>query len=56
MLAFIAANVFRLHDGSAPVDVPLAHLASSGLWTHSAYWHPRVVAEAIGKALENERP
>lgn len=30
VLAFIAAKMFRMHDGSAPVDVPVAHLASSG--------------------------
>ena len=34
--AFIAAKVFRLHDGTAPLDVAVGHLASSGLWTHSA--------------------
>ncbi|MFG2320276.1 hypothetical protein [Streptomyces tendae] len=37
MLAFAASTVFRLHDGSTPVDVSLPHSASDGLWTHSAY-------------------
>jgi hypothetical protein len=37
VLAFVAAKVFRLHDGSAPIDLPISHLASSGLWTHSIY-------------------
>jgi hypothetical protein len=40
VLAFIAAKVFRMHDGSAPIDLPVSHLASSGLWTHSVYWEP----------------
>jgi hypothetical protein len=39
LLAFLAGSVFRLQDGSAPADLPVPHLASSGLWTHSAYWH-----------------
>jgi hypothetical protein len=52
MLAFIAAKVFRLHDGTAPLDVPIGHLVSSGLWTHSAYWDLPQVATAIQRALE----
>jgi hypothetical protein len=52
LLAFIAARVFRLHDGSPPLDLPIAHLTSSGMWTHSAYWHlPQAISE-IEKALE----
>jgi len=50
-LAFIAAKVFRLHDGAAPLDVPIGHLASSGLWTHSAYWDLPQVATAIQQTL-----
>src|SRR5262249_32065010 len=38
VLAFIAARVFVLHDGSAPDDRAVPHLVSSGLWSHSAYW------------------
>ncbi|KOG30615.1 hypothetical protein [Streptomyces resistomycificus] len=46
VLAFAAARLYRLHDGTAPVDVPVPHLASAGLWTHSAYWaHPEVAAQ-----------
>jgi hypothetical protein len=52
VLAFIAAKVFRLHDGTAPLDVPIGHLASSGLWTHSAYWDLPQVATAIQQALK----
>jgi hypothetical protein len=54
LLAFVAARVFRMHDDSAPVDVPVPHLLSSGLWTHSAYWQlPQLVSaveEAFGQA------
>ena len=32
------ARVFRMHDNSSPKNVPVSHLLSSGLWTHSAYW------------------
>ena len=52
-LAFIAAKVFRMHDGSVPVDVEVPHLVSSGLWTHSAYWQLQPVAEAIQQALDS---
>jgi hypothetical protein len=52
VLAFVAAKVFRLHDGTAPLDVPIGHLASSGLWTHSAYWDLPQVATAIQQALK----
>jgi hypothetical protein len=51
VLAFIAARVFRLHDGSAPIDLPVSHLASSGLWTHSVYWDLQEVATAIQHAF-----
>jgi hypothetical protein len=37
-LAFVAAKVFRLASGKAPTDLEVRHLASYGLWTHSAYW------------------
>jgi hypothetical protein len=52
MLAFIAARVFRMHDGSAPIDLPIRHLASSGLWTHSVYWQLPQVVSAIQEALD----
>jgi hypothetical protein len=45
-LAFIASNIFRLCDGSQPDDRSVPHLASSGLWTHSAYWHLPELAKA----------
>lgn len=47
VLAFAASRVFRLADGTSPVDVPLPHTASAGLWTHSAYWRLPEVAEAV---------
>jgi hypothetical protein len=50
-LAFIAARVFQLNDGSAPDDRAVPHLASTGLWSHSAYWTLDSVARAIGNAL-----
>lgn len=50
-VAFVAARVFRLHNGSKPNDVKVPHLASSGLWTHSSYWTLQDVTQAIAKAL-----
>jgi hypothetical protein len=52
-LAFIAGQVFAMHDGQPPRDVPVDHLASSGLWTHSAYWHLTQVTSAIQDALSD---
>jgi len=37
-LAFVASRVFRLASGALPQDRAIEHLASYGLWTHSAYW------------------
>jgi hypothetical protein len=51
VLAFIAARVFVLHDGSAPDDRAVPHLVSSGLWSHSAYWTLPSVADAVARAL-----
>jgi hypothetical protein len=51
VLAFIAARVFVLHDGSTPDDRAVPHLVSSGLWSHSAYWTLPSVADAIARAL-----
>lgn len=51
VVAFIAARIFQLHDGSSPIDRAVPHLASSGLWTHSAYWDLAPVAEDIAAAL-----
>jgi hypothetical protein len=45
-----------MHDGSAPVDLEVPHLTSSGLWTHSAYWQLKSVAQAIQQALEATIP
>ncbi|WP_406255773.1 hypothetical protein [Streptomyces chartreusis] len=51
LLAFIASTLFRLHDGTPPDDIPVSHTASSGLWTHSAYWENPDVAAAINTAM-----
>jgi hypothetical protein len=51
VLAFAASKVFRLHDGTAPVDLPVDHPASIGVWTHSAYWRLPSVASVIGEVM-----
>lgn len=51
VLAFIAAKVFQLHDGSLPADLPVHHLYSAGMWTHSAYWRLPEVVAALADAL-----
>ncbi|MFI1734188.1 hypothetical protein ACH40E_34260 [Streptomyces acidicola] len=51
LLAFAASAVFQLHDGSSPIDIPVQHMASTGLWTHSAYWNSPEVATAITCAM-----
>ncbi|GAA2504961.1 hypothetical protein [Streptomyces longisporus] len=53
MLAFAASQVFQLDDGSSPVDLPVPHAASTGLWTHSAYWDLPDVAAAIAAAMKD---
>ncbi|MGW1288011.1 hypothetical protein ACWD4N_31060 [Streptomyces sp. NPDC002586] len=52
VLAFAASRLYLLHDGSAPVDVSIPHLASTGLWTHSTYWDHPEVAAAISAGME----
>lgn len=47
VLAFAASRLFRLADGTAPVDIPLPHTVSAGLWTHSAYWDLPELASSI---------
>ncbi|MGF1429633.1 hypothetical protein [Kitasatospora sp. LaBMicrA B282] len=54
VLAFRAAGVFRLADGGAPTDLPVGHLASTGLWTHSAYWEAPEVAATIGRVMRGQ--
>ncbi|MCX5262275.1 hypothetical protein OOK27_50560 [Streptomyces canus] len=56
VLAFAASKVFRLHDGTAPVDLPVGHQASTGMWTHSAYWNLPSVASAIGDVMRQNQP
>lgn len=50
-LAFVAGRAFRLASGQAPRDVSAAHLASSGLWTHSAYWGLPELVQAVRDTL-----
>ncbi|GAA3481733.1 hypothetical protein [Streptomyces yanii] len=54
MLAFAASQVFQLSDGSNPVDRPVPHAASTGMWTHSAYWDLPDVATAIAVAMDRD--
>ncbi|MGW5660888.1 hypothetical protein ACWEWG_12410 [Streptomyces sp. NPDC003758] len=56
ILAFAASKVFQLHDGTAPVDLPVSHQASTGMWTHSAYWNLPHVATVIGDVMRQNRP
>lgn len=50
-VAFVAARVFQLHDGTPPTDIKVPHLASSGLWTHTDYWQLEGVTTAIRRIL-----
>ncbi|ANZ13850.1 hypothetical protein SNOUR_02650 [Streptomyces noursei ATCC 11455] len=56
VLAFAASTVFQPHDGSSPADIPVPHSASTGLWTHAAYWESPAVAAAIGRAMRVDTP
>lgn len=51
VLAFATSQVFKLSDGSTPIDRPVPHSATTGLWTHSAYWDLPDVASAIAEAM-----
>ncbi|MFF8717176.1 hypothetical protein ACF07T_37970 [Streptomyces sp. NPDC015184] len=52
VLAFAASHVFRLSDGTSPVDLPLPHSVTAGLWTHSVYWNLPELASAISDAMQ----
>ncbi|MFF9352746.1 hypothetical protein [Streptomyces sp. NPDC014734] len=52
VLAFAASHIFRLADGTSPVDLPLPHSATAGLWTHSVYWNLPELASAISDAMQ----
>jgi hypothetical protein len=47
--------VFRLHDGTAPADLPVGHQASTGMWTHSSYWNLPYVASVIGDVMRQDQ-
>jgi len=55
LLAFLAAPVFRLHDGAPPRDVPViisaSRLAEARLWTHSVYWDSDDLVRALRETL-----
>jgi hypothetical protein len=55
VLAFAASKVFRLHDGTAPADLPVGHQASTGMWTHSSYWNLPYVASVIGDVMRQDQ-
>lgn len=52
VVAFVAASVFRLYDGTLPIDIPVPHLASSGLWTHSVYWELGELQDALRQTFD----
>ncbi|WP_035851020.1 hypothetical protein [Kitasatospora azatica] len=52
-LAFVAATVFRLHNGELPSDLPISHAATAGLWTHSTYWDSPEVNAAIQRTMQD---
>jgi hypothetical protein len=51
LLAFSASSVFRMADGSAPMDVRVdssaTEIAKSKGWLHSSYWNSSQLQEAI---------
>jgi hypothetical protein len=51
ILGFTAGTVFRLHDGSKPVDIPVSepasHLFGEKLWAHSIYWHTEELVDIL---------
>jgi hypothetical protein len=50
-LAFTASRVFQLASGGSPQDIEVDHLASYGLYTHSAYWGTPQLVGAIRSAF-----
>ena len=50
-MAFVAANVFTLPDGTPPRDVEVKHRYSDGLSTHSAYWTSPQLASELTRAF-----
>ncbi|WKV75395.1 hypothetical protein AW27_030040 [Streptomyces sp. PCS3-D2] len=53
LLAFVTARMFRLHDGTAPLDICIPAPASDlgWGWTYSSYWDLPLVATEIGRAM-----
>lgn len=52
-LGFLAGSVFT-HGNDDPEDFEVAHLVTSGLWTHSSYWTHPEVARHIGEFFARE--
>ncbi|HKS50166.1 MAG TPA: hypothetical protein VJT49_34675 [Amycolatopsis sp.] len=50
-LAFVTAGRYLLHDGAAPRDEVVPHLARWGIWTHSAYWHSPDFRKLLGRVF-----
>lgn len=55
ILAFTASTVFQLHDGKAPIDIPVQDPLSLILdekgWTHSIYWRTEELEKALNETL-----
>ncbi len=50
-LAFLAGKIFHLSSSECPKDIEVAHMPSSGLWTHSTYWKHHTLVETIRTSL-----
>ncbi|SFR29092.1 hypothetical protein SAMN04488564_11716 [Lentzea waywayandensis] len=48
-LSFLAANVFRMHDGTPPMDVEVPHRYTKGANTHSIYWDAAELVTAMDR-------
>ncbi|WP_299760967.1 hypothetical protein [uncultured Pontibacter sp.] len=55
VLAFTASTVFKLHNGTSPLDIPVVDPLSSILeekgWTHSIYWKTEELKHALHQTL-----
>lgn len=55
ILAFTASTVFVLHNGEAPVDIPvqdpLSLIVEEKGWTHSIYWKTEELQKALKETL-----
>jgi hypothetical protein len=55
LFAFTAGTVFRLNDGTLPVDIPVEDpfsvMLDENLWLHSIYWTTDELREALVRAF-----